>query len=152
MTRYRPALALATFAFGGLIAGIALAGPMTPAEKRYSSYSGNLPLCDDASVLGKIQSRFAGRESEFWDSGLTITNYDKIAEIGFRSTGLQFIPRRYCIARATFSNGKVSTVSYAIAEDTGWLGAPFGGWGVDWCVDGLERNFAHGDACKTARP
>jgi hypothetical protein len=144
--------AVAAVLAGALFASASFAGPMTPAEKRIQPYSGNLPACDDGGVLSKISSRFSARESEFWDSGLEITGYDKVSEIGLRSTGLEFIPRRYCIARVTFNNGKVSTVNYAIAEDAGWLGVPFGGWGVDWCVDGLERNFAHGAGCKTARP
>jgi hypothetical protein len=145
------AISLCAGAFASCLWPLAVQSrPMTPAEKRFPAYSGNVPLCDDSSVLSYIQSRFAGRESEFWDSGLQIAGYDKIAEIGFRSTGLDYIPRRYCIARVTLNSGKVSTLSYAIGEDTGWLGAF--GWGVDWCVEGLDRSLSHGGGCKTARP
>ena len=146
---HRTALVLLALALA-LSSGAATARPQTPAEQRYSPYAGNLPLCDFASVLDKITSRFADRESEYWQSGLSIVAFDKVAEIGLRSTGLDFIPRRYCIARATFNTGAISTVSYAIGEDLGWLGA--WGWGVDWCVEGLDRNFAAAPGCKMKRP
>ena len=133
-----------------LCAGLAAARPMVPAEQRYMGYLGRLPLCNDQGVLGKISSRFSDTESEYWNSGLEIVRYDQVAEIGLRSTGLDFIPRRYCIARATLNTGAVSTVSYAIGEDLGIIGFP--GWGVDWCIEGLDRNRAAAPGCKMKRP
>lgn len=126
------------------------ARPMVPAEQRYFDYAGRIPVCDNPDVLGKISSRFSDTESEYWHSGLEIVSFREVAEIGLRSTGLDFIPRRYCIARATFNTGAVSTVSYAIGEDLGIIGFP--GWGVDWCVEGLDRNRAASPACKMKRP
>ena len=41
-------------------------------------------------------------------------------------------------------------VTYAIASSLGWLGVA--GYGVDWCVEGLDRNFAYGADCRAARP
>jgi hypothetical protein len=40
-------------------------------------------------------------------------------------------------------------VHYAIVEDAGYLGVT---WGVEWCVVGLDRNWAYSPACKMARP
>ncbi len=135
-----------------IVAGAALAQtrPTVPAEQRNSAYLGRVPACDDSGVLGTITSRFASTESEYWDSGLSIAGYDRVAEIGYRSTGLDYIPRRYCIARAMLSSGAVSTVSYAIAEDLGFIGFP--GYGVDWCVEGLDRQRAASPGCKMKRP
>lgn len=126
------------------------ARPMVPAEKRYLPYLGRLPLCDNADVLNKISSRFSSTESEYWQSGLEIVGYNGVAEIGNRTIGLDYIPRRYCIARATFNSGAVSTVSYAIAEDLGLIG--FQGWGVEWCVEGLDRERSSAPGCKMKRP
>ena len=142
------AIAAATL-FAGLTATVA-ARPLVPAEQRYMAYTGRLPVCDNPDVLGKISSRFSDTESEYWNSGLVIAAFGEVAEIGLRSPGLDFIPRRYCIARVTFNTGKVSTVSYAIGEDLGLLGFP--GWGVDWCIEGLDRNSAASPACKMKRP
>jgi hypothetical protein len=38
---------------------------------------------------------------------------------------------------------------YSIQETTGWLGI---GWGVEWCVAGLDRNWAYNPACRMAQP
>ncbi len=127
----------------------ALARPLVPAEHRYDYYSGRLPSCGDPYVFERIQSRFHDRESEFWKSGLEILGFDEVREVGMRSNGLDYIPRRYCMARAHMNNQSVRTVSYAIAEGMGIIGF---GFGVDWCVAGLDRNYADAPNCKMARP
>jgi hypothetical protein len=40
-------------------------------------------------------------------------------------------------------------LSYSIAEDLGVIGVT---WGVEWCITGLDRNFAYAPACKMAEP
>jgi hypothetical protein len=47
------------------------------------------------------------------------------------------------------SDGRQHTVHYSIAEDAGIIGMS---WGVEWCVVGLDRNWAYNPACKMARP
>lgn len=136
----------------GLLAVVpgAAARPMTPAERRYMPLSPDMPACGDPGILAKISGRFASREWNYWDSGLSIAGFDRIAEIGYRSNGLDYVPRRYCTARAIMSNGSMHKVTYAIASDLGWLGVL--GYGVEWCVDGLDRNHAYGGHCRAARP
>ena len=144
--------------FAGLALGLlaqsaatpALARPLVPAEQRHMSFSGDMPTCDDPSVLGRISSRFGARESKYWKSGLSISRFDRIAEVGYRTAGLDYLPRRYCMAQAIFDNGKSRKVTYAIAGDLGWLGVL--GFGVEWCIDGLDRNLAYGAECRAARP
>jgi hypothetical protein len=108
-----------------------------------------LPLCDNPGVLSTITDRFDHKESAFWNSPLQIGGYDRIREIGFRANGLGYIPRRYCIARAQLSDLKPRTVIYAIREDLGILGI---GFGVEWCVVGLDRNLAYAPGCQAVRP
>jgi hypothetical protein len=127
----------------------AQARPLVPAERRYDWFEGRVPACDDPNVFERIQSRFQAREGEFWKSGLLISGFDRVREIGMRSNGLDLIPRRYCEARAFMNDGKLRTVSYTIAEDMGIIGW---GFGVDWCVSGLDRNYAYAPNCKMARP
>lgn len=126
----------------------AFARPLSPAEE-YFHYSGRLPACDDPAVFERIQSRFGDREREFWKSGLEITGFDHVREIGFRSNGVDYIPRRYCMARAYMNNHKLRDVSYTIAEDLGIIGF---GFGVEWCVAGLDRLNAFAPNCAMARP
>ena len=147
------ALCLVGAAAIGLAAGYAsfaaLARPQVPAEERYDSYQGVLPGCADPAVFERIQSRFHAREAEFWKSGLEIVSLDQVREIGFRSNGLDLIPRRYCTAKAQMNNQSVRDVSYSIDEDLGIIG-----WGfdVEWCLEGLDRDYAYSPDCKIARP
>lgn len=139
----------------GLFAGISLVGaaavarPVTPAEQRYAPYSAEVPLCSDASALETIKARFSRRETDYWKSGLEITRYDQVRETGERTTGLDYIPRRYCQARAIFNDGKARQLTYWIGEGIGFAGHD---WGIEWCVIGLDRNNAQAPACKTVRP
>jgi hypothetical protein len=122
---------------------------VVPAERRYSAYSGVLPPCEDGGVLGKISSRFNQKEAEYWNSALVIDHYDRVRELSLRGNGLDYIPRRYCIARAYLNDNREHTVIYQIQESLGMIGW---GYGVEWCVIGLDRNFAYAPACRVLRP
>lgn len=122
---------------------------VTPAEKRILPYSADLPNCGDPSVLAAISSRFAEKEAKFWNSALTIVEYEHIRALAWRPGGLDLIPRRYCTASATVSDGKRRRIDYSVREDLDFIG---NGWGVEWCVTGLDRNWAYQPACRMARP
>jgi hypothetical protein len=140
--------AIAVVAFIALCSGAQAQGYSTPAEQRYSPYSANLPTCDDPGVLARISGRFQQKETEYWNSNLQIGGYDRIRQIGFRANGLGYIPRRYCVARAQMSDLKPRAVIYAIGEDLGMIGW---GYGVEWCVVGLDRNLAYAPGCQAVR-
>jgi hypothetical protein len=142
-----PAFALLVVA-GGFATSVT-ARPLVPAERRYIPYDSVLPTCDDPAPLGEIQSLFHDRESEFWRTGLEIVGFERVREIGFRSNGLDYIPRRYCEARVQMNDEKVRSVSYSINKDLGIFGY---GFGVEWCVVGLDRNNSDAPNCKMARP
>ncbi|MDO8878700.1 MAG: hypothetical protein Q8M24_17495 [Pseudolabrys sp.] len=111
------------------------------------NYDGHLPACDAA--LGKIASRFAHKEGRFWNSNLEILGFEKVRQTAFRPWAKHTIPRRFCSAVALVSDGRKRRVDYWIGEDTDMIGV---GWGVEWCVAGLDRNWAYNPACKMARP
>ncbi|MDF2619743.1 MAG: hypothetical protein K0S00_2402 [Xanthobacteraceae bacterium] len=141
------------------------------------NYSGNVPACDTPSALSRIQSHFTTTESRFWNSSLTINSFEKIREIAFRPWGEENIPRRYCRAEIYISglegpveggtsgffgagqfsgatadkvvHDKRHTIWYSIIEDGGFLGFS---WGVEWCVDGLDRSWTYAPNCRMARP
>jgi hypothetical protein len=120
-----------------------------PAEARWAPFYGNMPACDDGGVLSTISGRFADTQREFWNPQLAISGFDRVREIGFRSNGLSYIPRRFCIARAAMSDSKERTVIYNVVTAFGIIGMS---WGVEWCVVGLDPNFAYAPACHTLRP
>jgi hypothetical protein len=141
-----------------LLIAIAIAlGALSPAqaaswlEKNFwlsgPNYDGVVPACDVA--LDRIADRFAQKEMRFWNSDLQILGFERVRQIAFRPWAQGTIPRRFCRATALVSDGRRHTVYYWIGEDTGFIGA---NWGVEWCVVGLDRNWAYNPGCKMARP
>lgn len=140
------ALAASAFALSALPSA---AHGIVPAERRYSPFTGQLPACADPSVLARIERRFASREATYWDSRLTILGFERIRHVAERPWGSQYVPRRFCSATALMSDGRKRRVDYFLKEDLGIIGAT---WGLNWCVHGLDRNFAYAPDCKMARP
>ena len=132
-----------------LVSAFAHARPLVPAEERDQPYSGIVRACQDPAATAYIQSAFAAREAEYWHSNLEIVAFDEVEEVGFRSNGLDFVPRRFCKARAFLNDQKIRTVSYSIVEAGGSIGFTDN---VVWCVNGLDRNDAFAPACKMALP
>ena len=142
-------------AFGALLA-LAAAGPANAAnflEKNFwlsgPLYDAVLPGCEDPAALGKIQARFGEKEGKFWNSALQIVDFSRIREVAVRPWAVDTIPRRFCTGTALVSDGIKRRVNYSIIEDAGMIGAS---WGVEWCVVGLDRNWAYNPHCRMALP
>jgi hypothetical protein len=112
-------------------------------------YDAALPPCDSPSALSIIQRRFATKEGRFWNSDLQIVEFDRVRETAFRPWAEGAIPRRFCSGRALISDGRWRAVHYSIIEDGGMIGWS---WGVEWCVVGVDRNWAYNPGCKMAKP
>jgi hypothetical protein len=114
-------------------------------------YEAALPPCEHPAVLDRIVARFAEKESRFWQSDLQILGFDRIRETAFRPWvgAPDAIPRRFCSGTALVSDARARPIHYWIGEDTGMIGAS---WGVEWCVVGLDRNWAYNPGCRMARP
>jgi hypothetical protein len=110
-------------------------------------YEGRVAPCEAA--LGTISSQFQEKERDFWNSALTITGYGNIHEVAFRPWQSDNIPRRYCSGSVMLSDASVHAVHFSIIEDGGFAGY---NQGVEWCVVGLDRNWAYNPACRAARP
>ncbi|MGQ0682739.1 hypothetical protein [Bradyrhizobium sp.] len=110
-------------------------------------YDGKVAPCEYA--LRTITYQFRDKESTFWNSSLEITGYGNVRETAFRPWQSDNIPRRFCSGEAMLSDGKVRAVHFSIVEDGGFAGF---GQGVEWCVVGLDRNWAFNPACKAAKP
>lgn len=112
-------------------------------------YSANVPLCTESGPLSSIQAKFRTKERRYWDSELRILDFENVHEVAVRPWAAQAIPRRFCAAQAVVSDGIRRPIYYSIIEDMGFVSI---GWGVEWCVVGLDRNWAYNPACKMARP
>jgi hypothetical protein len=147
----RPGLGAALGVLFGLFAFGQAAEAANPFELNFwlsgPRYDGLVAPCE--SALGTITSQFQEKESKFWNSSLQITAYGQVHETAFRPWQSDNIPRRYCSADVMISDGKIRTVHYSIIEDGGF--ASFG-QGVEWCVTGLDRNWAYNPRCRAARP
>jgi hypothetical protein len=137
-----------------LAVGLAISAPAQAAgwlEKNFylsgQNYDGILPPCEAA--LGRIAARFGEKESRFWNSDLQILAFERVRETAYRPWAAGTSPRRFCSAVALVSDGRKHQVNYWIGEDTGMIGAS---WGVEWCVVGLDRDWAYNPRCKMARP
>ena len=132
----------------------------TPAEARWAPFHANLanvPACDDPAVLSTVTGRFADAENIYWGGDHSIAGYERVREIGFRSNGIDYIPRRYCVGRALLvdprlpapERPKAHTVVYSVGANEGIIGW---GWGVEWCVTGFDREHAYEPDCAVLRP
>jgi hypothetical protein len=110
-------------------------------------YDGRVAPCERA--LSTITEQFREKERTFWNSPLSITAYGNVHETAFRPWQSDNIPRRYCSGKAMTSDGKIHTVNFSIIEDGGFSGYD---QGVEWCVSGLDRNWAYNPLCKAAQP
>ncbi|MBV9980751.1 hypothetical protein [Bradyrhizobium sp.] len=110
-------------------------------------YDGRVAPCE--SALSTITSQFHEKESMYWNSSLTITAYGNIHEVAFRPWQSDNMPRRFCSGNVQTSDGINRIVNFSIIEDGGFAGY---GQGVDWCVTGLDRNWAYNPSCKAALP
>jgi hypothetical protein len=146
-----PYLGAALGAVLGLLAFGQTAQAANPLELNFwlsgPKYDGRVAPCQAA--LSTISSEFQERESTYWNSALVITGFANIRETAFRPWQSDNIPRRYCSSEAMFSDGRMRQVHYSIIEDGGFAG---NNQGVEWCVTGLDRNWAGNPRCRSGRP
>ena len=136
------------FAVAGA-AGTAMARPVVPAEKRYYDFDADIPACDDPAVLDRIKDRFGQKEDYYWNTSLEIVSYDRVRLLAVRPWGLDHVPRNFCVARALLNDNSFHEVSYSVIENAGIIGFD---WGVEWCVQGIDRNLAYAPNCQLSRP
>ena len=137
-------------AIGGAVTSTQAANPL---EMNFwlsgPRYDSNVPTCDEHGPLDRIISRFSSKERRFWNSELEIVGFEQIREIAWEPGSSGTIPRRFCTASVVVSDGRRHRINYSIIEDGGMFGS---GYGVEWCVVGLDRNWAYNPNCRAARP
>ncbi|MDK9695037.1 MAG: hypothetical protein OEL76_01440 [Siculibacillus sp.] len=140
-------LAFGAALFLGLAAVPALAG--TTAEVRLAG----VPSCDDEWTLSKIRDRFTWGAARVEKRDLAIVGVAKIREVHASVDRPSPIPRRWCAARVTLSDGSRSTLTWVVAGGVGFAG-PGLAWipdEVEFCVAGHDPWRVHDGACRTTR-
>jgi hypothetical protein len=112
-------------------------------------YDNVVPLCHEHRPLDHIIAHWGTKEYRFWNSDLELVGFENIRELGWEPWRSGTIPRRFCTASVLVSDGKRRQIYYSIAEDAGWLGVTYG---VEFCVVGLDRDWAYNPRCQMARP
>jgi hypothetical protein len=112
-------------------------------------YDRVIPPCDYRPALDRIIDNFRTKEFRFWNSELRIVGVEDIRETAEMSWAAQSIPRRFCNGTALINDGTRHRIVYSIAEDTGMIGMD---WGVNFCIVGLDRNWAYNPNCRAAGP
>ena len=142
-------IGLATVLGASLLAPVRAANVL---EKNFwlsgPNYSRDLPACDFHAALDRIINDFRTKEFRFWNSELRIVGFEDIHEIEGRPWAAQAIPRRFCGGTAVINDNTRHEIYYSIAEDTAMIGID---WGVNFCVVGLDRNWAYNPNCRSAR-
>lgn len=149
-----PALRMAVLALSLAMGAVLELSTLAPAhagrlERLVTGYHGYVPPCDSSWALRVISSRFGYKERKFWHSPASLTQFSHVREIAYRPWGPDYVPRRYCYAKVRISDLHSTKVYYSIIEKGGFAGV---GWGVESCVVGYDRNFAHAPNCRAARP
>ncbi len=106
--------------------------------------------CNNKRVLRQIVDRFAWAENETWHRGFVIARIEaprvRFVEL---EEDVGTIPRRYCLARAVMTNGRVHPLFYRTEEEMGFASI---GDGVSFCLLGLDPWRVYDAACRVLRP
>lgn len=105
-------------------------------------------ICAGPGVLSAIVSRFNWAEQNTFKRGFGLgalanprPNLDPVLNVGV-------IPKRYCIADATMTNGRRTTAYYVVSLGQGFASI---GSGLDFCVLGFDPWRVHDWQCRTVR-
>jgi hypothetical protein len=115
----------------------------------YRTHFHRLPVCDEAKVLSRVTNKFAYYDAHVMGGDLTIAHIGDIRETRVDVNGPSLIPRRYCDATATLSDGRRSEVVYLIEFQAGFASIH---WGVQSCLPGYDPYRVYGSWCRSIRP
>lgn len=133
-----------------LVSATTLGTPVSASERVYFATTAEprLPSCDSSSVQSAVAGHIASADTLYY-GGRTITGIDRIAEVAYKADGVSPVARRYCAGVATLSDGSRHSLHYALVEYGSFSGLT---WGVDACLDDLDRWRVHDGICRTVRP
>lgn len=111
---------------------------------------GVIPACADEKVHKKIKRRFRRHTApNVLQRALAIDAIALPRQSRYVVADPSPLARRYCRARAHFSDNRHRTLYYFIEESTGFVGVK---WNVEFCVIGMDPWRVYDGRCRVARP
>lgn len=110
--------------------------------------AGELPACDDASVLSTLSGRQAWAEAHTWKDGVTIAALDRVGERPPMFPVFSSIERRHCVARAELTAARPTRLYYVVSAGEGFAGY---GWNVEFCLSGHDPYRVYGADCQVLK-
>jgi len=110
--------------------------------------SSQYPDCHAVPVEFKIVRDFNWAEKNTWQRGFQMVRLSRAHEHRTVQYSGSEVYRRYCMAKAHFSNGDHRTVYFMISDIGGFVGQT---WDVTHCVLGLDPWRNHDGSCRAIR-
>lgn len=141
--------ALATSAAMAAGASLQVTAPASSADLS-GGYYVDSSICSEGWVLKRVSDNFRYQVQH-------VPNLPDVAIVDFRNVQLQRylgssetwpVPRTYCEATVTLSDGLSRTAWYFIEEGMGFAGV---GSNVEACIDGFDRWNVYDGRCRVAR-
>ena len=132
-----------------LVLAVAPATAGSSAEDRLAG----TPDCTDGWTLAKIRHRFAHGTDRVEKRDLAIVDVAKIREVAASVDRPSPIPRRWCAAEVTLSDGSRSALSWVVEGGVGFAATGLARITdeVEFCVAGHDPWRVHDGACRTTR-
>jgi len=96
--------------------------------------------CNEHAVRDRIAADFNAR---YWP--MTLVGMRRLRTAKWNSWPQALIPRRFCSGQVLASDRQPRPIYYSIIEDGS-------SYRVEWCVVGLDRDWAYNPHCRLARP
>lgn len=134
----------------------ALASGRAEAEENRSFYASphrvapwQGPACDAPAVAERLIGRFNETQLEYWPAPLRMAAVVHAREVATRQWDPPIIATRFCNATAYFDDGTRRELVYWLRSEQGFAGV---GWGLQYCVRGVDQHMAYAPACRMLRP
>ncbi len=108
----------------------------------------SVPDCAQGAVIETIRSKFDTAAARVLNANLALGPVDRIVQDYAGQNDPSPIARRYCVARATMSDGHKTTLYYLVEQEAGFVGVT---WNVEFCLAGYEPWRVHDGRCHTVR-
>lgn len=143
------ALLLAVFAASGPASAQGFRFPWYPLvdDPRVGQLD-RIPTCADAGLASRVVDQFNDVERTYWQGRNTMTALAGMLENGFHPARDDKVARRWCRGVALFADGARREIVLELSADTGFVGI---GYGLAYCVQGLDRHFTYAPNCRVLR-